>query len=118
MNIIFAGPEVEELREKYTVLELDTFTMPPDGHRATAYALIENISIDQIHRTSEFTDLHHNLMQNYKRQNWKYCEDAIEHLLPFWNGELRTFYEALSTRISVLKTQELGPEWDGTLKKS
>lgn len=117
MNIIFAGPEVEELRKKYTVLELDTFSMPPDGQHATAYAIVDSIPINEIHRVAEFMDLHHNLMQNYRQRNWKYCEDAMEHLMPCWNGELRSFYETLSIRISILKTQELSPDWDGSLKK-
>lgn len=118
MNIMFGGPEIDELRDKYTVLELDTFQLPPDGRLAIAYAVIENIPITEIHRTEEFRDLHHNLMQNYKKRNWKYCEDAIEHLVSAWNGELRTFYETLSQRISILKTQSLSDAWDGSIVKS
>lgn len=118
MNIIFAGTELDELRDKYTVLELDTFQLPPDGHRATAYALVDNIPINEMVRLEEFIDLHHNLMKNYRQRNWQYCEDAIEHLMSFWNGELRTFYETLFSRIAVLKTQNLGADWDGSIIKS
>lgn len=118
MNIIFGGSDLDELRSKYTVLELDTFRLPPDNQSVTAYAVIETIPINEIHRTTEFTDLHHNLMQEYKNRNWKYCEDAIEYLITAWSGELRTFYEVLSARISMLKDQDLGPEWDGTIIKS
>lgn len=118
MNIIFAGPEVDSLREKYTVLELDTFRFPPDDRRETAYALVDNVPINEIHRLQEFSDLHHNLMQNYKKRNWKYCEDAIEHLLPFWNGELQSFYEVMFQRVQDLKSQDLNPDWDGSIVKN
>lgn len=118
MNIIFAGPEVEELRKKYTVLELDTFRMPPDGQCITAYALLENVPINEMHRIAEFADLHRNLIQEYKKRNWRYCEDAIEHLLPCWNGELKSFYEILHQRILLLKTQTLGDDWQGYVDRT
>lgn len=118
MNILFSGPEIEELRTKYTVLELDTFCLPPNGRKATAYAVIDSIPIMEMHRTAEFVDLHQTLMQEYKNRNWKYCEDAIEHLITAWNGEMRSFYETLFSRIEILKTQELGPNWDGTIIKN
>lgn len=118
MNIIFAGEELDSLRDKYTVLELDTFRLPPDGHLATAYAVLENIPITEVHRIQEFSDLHHNLMKEYRKRNWKYCEDAIEHLVIAWNGELRSFYETLYQRISLLKTQTLDDQWNGSVDKS
>lgn len=118
MNIMFGGPEIDELRTKYTVLELDTFKFPPNGKTATAYAIVENIPLSEIHRIGEFSDLHHNFMQEYKKRNWKYCEDALEHLVLAWNGELRSFYETVQQRIAVLKTQTLGQDWDGTISRS
>lgn len=117
MNIVFAGAELEELRTKYTVLELDTFKFLPSGHLATSYALIDSVPINEIHRISEFSDLHHNLMQNFKKRNWKYCEDAIEHLISAWNGELQSFYENLLERINTLKTNVPDDGWDGSLVK-
>jgi hypothetical protein len=34
-----------------------------------------------------------------------------------WGGELDTFYEELSKRISLLKTQNLDESWTGIIKK-
>ena len=43
MNIIFGDNVAELAREKYTVLELDTFLV--DGQTATAYAIVEKIPL-------------------------------------------------------------------------
>lgn len=117
MNIIFIDDDLESLQKKYTILELDTFLISPKNEKRTAYALIDNIPITEIHRTQEFVDLHKNLMQNYRKKNWRYCEDAIEHLINAWNGDLRTFYESLSERIGLLKSQDLGTDWDGSISR-
>jgi hypothetical protein len=57
------------------------------------------------------------MMRNYKLKNWKYCEDAIEHLLGRWKGDLDSFYNEIANRLKTLKEQEPGTEWDGTIIK-
>ena len=67
---------------------------------------------------NHFHDLHTNLMVEYRKRNWKYCEDAMEHLQGKWNGDLDTFYTELSARIQRLKTESLPDHWSGTVLKS
>ena len=80
MNIIFGDNVAELAREKYTVLELDTFLIDGQDQSATAYAIVEKIPLLEMTTLPQFQDLHRNLMQEYQKRNWKYCEDAIGHL--------------------------------------
>jgi hypothetical protein len=118
MNIILGRENVEHAQEKYTVLELDTLLINGAADPVTAYCLIEQIPIDQISNIDQFCDLHNNLMANYRKRNWKYCEDAIEHLRGKWGGELDSFYTEMSQRISQLRQQVLDDDWHGIIDKT
>jgi len=118
MNIIFGDNVAESAREKYTVLELDTFRISGQDQTATAYAILEQIPLEEMGVLAELVDLHKNLMREYNKRNWKYCEDAIDHLIGKWNGELDTFYSELLDRIQTLKTQSLDDSWSGIIVRS
>jgi len=118
MNIILGRENIEQAQEKYTVLELDTLLINGAADPVTAYCLIEQVPIDQIAGIDRFRDLHNNLMKNYRLRNWKFCEDAIEHLRGQWGGELDSFYTEMSQRISQLRQQVLDANWNGSITKS
>jgi hypothetical protein len=118
MNIIFGDNVAELAREKYTVLELDTLVMSGTDQTATAYALVEKIPLQEMVTLDRYRDLHHNLLKEYRKRNWKYCEDAIGHLQGRWNTELDTFYSDLHDRVQGLKTQSLPDDWSGIIVKS
>jgi hypothetical protein len=118
MNIILGRENIEQAQEKYTVLELDTLLIDGSADPVIAYCLIEQVPIDQIAGIDQFRDLHNNLMKNYRLQNWKFCEDAIEHLRGKWGGELDSFYMEMSLRISRLRQEILDDSWTGTIMKS
>lgn len=116
MNIIFKE-NAQAIQEKYTVLDLDTFLMP-DGSTHTACCVIENIPIMELSQTSGLKQLHADLIQNYGQKNWAYCEQAIEHLMGKWGGEIDTFYLDLKTRIGRLKTLDLDDSWSPVIPKT
>ena len=118
MNIIFGDNVADQAREKYTVLELDTFVFEQKAITATAYAIIERVPLMEIVNIESFKQLHANLMAEYRKRNWKYCEDAIEHLRGKWNGDLDTFYTELYERVQQLKDQSLPDDWTGTILRS
>ena len=118
MNIIFGDNVAELAREKYTVLELDTFMIDGQKQLATAYAIVEKIPLQEMSTVDQFRDLHENLMKEYRKRNWKYCEDAIVHLNGRWNNELDTFYSELTERVQALKSQSLDDAWTGFIVKS
>jgi hypothetical protein len=117
MNIILGQELLKDIDSRYLVLELDTFESDASPEPVTAYALIDELSLQDMLRIGEFVDLHRNLIKNYRLRNWKYCEDAIEHLMPQWNGGLVSFYQTLLHRVGQLKDQVLPEDWTGNLKK-
>lgn len=115
MKVVFGKQVVESLDNRMTFLELDTFFQPGLQEPITAYAVLENTSIPvmeipQLEKTSE---LHNTMMLEYRRRNWTYCEQALEHLQGKWGGELDSFYATLSDRISELKNAKLSDDWNG-----
>ena len=117
MNIIFGADLAQQAEDKYTVLELDTFVMQPNSQRTTAYCLVEMVPLQEMPGLASMQALHQNLMTEYRKRNWKYCEDAIEHLQGKWRTELDTFYIDLHQRIQQHKTVELDADWDGAIVK-
>lgn len=109
MNIIFKT-NLGDVDQKYTVLDLDTFSLP-DGSVHTACCIIENIPITELPATENLKKLHANLIENYARRDWNYCEQAIEQLMGKWGGEMDSFYVELLTRIEKLKELNLDDSW-------
>jgi hypothetical protein len=115
MNIIFKT-NTPNIDEKYTILDLDTFSLP-DGSLHTACCVVENIPVAELPITKQLTELHTNLIHNYSQRNWNYCEQAIEQLVGKWGGDLDSFYQELLTRIKQLKTQDLDNTWTPVIAK-
>jgi hypothetical protein len=118
MNIIFGTEMAEQAQDRYTVLELDTFNLVPTDRVVTAYCLVETVPITEMPAVESLKDLHSNLMTEYKKKNWRYCEDAIAHLTGKWGGDLNSFYTELYQRIQNLKQEDLPEDWTGRLDRT
>lgn len=118
MNIIFGTEMAKQAQDRYTVLELDTFNLLPTSEVVTAYCVVETISIEEMPAVESLKELHSNLMAEYRKRNWRYCEDAIAHLTGKWQGELNSFYIELTRRIQDLKQQDLPSDWTGRMDKT
>lgn len=121
MKIIFGNREdMDQLASSYTVLELDSLRYPGSPEPQTAWCIIsmDDLTLQDLPVMAQFRDLHNNMMKNYRQRNWKYCEDAIEHLTGKWRGELDSFYAEIAGRIARFKEQDPGPDWDGVYDKN
>ena len=118
MNIILGKENIEELQDKHVILELDSFYLHGADDPVTAYGVVEKVPIEQISAADQFRDLHNNMMKNYRLRNWKYVEDALEHLVGKWCGEYDTFYNEMSKRVKILSEQSLAKDWNGIIDKT
>ena len=57
-------------------------------------------------------------MVNYRKKEWKFCNDALDHLIGSWNGEIDSFYEEIRGRIAKYIEQDPGTDWDATIEKT
>jgi hypothetical protein len=115
MHIIFG--KHPELDEKYTVLELDTIRIGTVGPDRTAFCVVENIPLEEMPVVETLRELHTELMERYRNQNWNRCEALIGQLKGKWGGEMDSFYVELAVRIAKLKTETLDPNWSGIIEK-
>jgi hypothetical protein len=115
MNIIF-GDSREALPDNYTILELDQFRIGESGQVVTAYCLLENIPLGDFPTLDAYIKVHHDLITEYRKQNWEYCLNATKGLTGYWNGELDTFYSDLQERVKQYSSMS-DPNWSWIIKK-
>lgn len=107
---------IEQLRSKYLLLELDTLDIPGEGP-VTSYAVIssENITLEEVQVLHKLEELHTALMKNYRKKDWNFCRQAIEHLRGKFKGEIDSFYDELEKRINELAEIDLPESWTGNV---
>ena len=117
MNIIFGTEQAEKLRERFTVLELDTFTFGNHGPNVTAYCVMEGIPMDKLPLIESWQRLHEALIKNYQQRNWAYCQTLIEQLTDAWNSEMNSFYDEIQVRLDRLILENPGEEWTPVIER-
>ena len=117
MNIIFGKERAEQLGDRFTVLELDTFVFVNQGIRLTAYCVVESVPLDRLPLVESWQNLHAALIKNYQQKNWKYCCTLINQLQGAWNSEMDSFYNELAERIDQLITTDPGNSWTWEIQR-
>jgi hypothetical protein len=120
MLVVFGKENADKLRDRMTLLELDTFMQPGLTDPVTAYAIIEieDIPLPEIPQLENMTTLHNTMWVEYRARRFNFCEQAIEHLRGKWKGTLDSFYDEFSSRIKLLKESPLPENWSGVIYKS
>ena len=117
MHIILGEQATKSLEEKYIILELDSFYIADKDSAVPAFCLVENVPLHELPEVDQFRDLHTQMMRNYRLGNWKFCEDALEHLQGRWNGEVDSFYQQFAQRVSDLRKQKVDmTDWDPSIR--
>lgn len=116
MNIIFDHKLIDSLKQRHVVLELDSFRI--EQKVVKSWCVVDKIKINEIDTIEHYEKLHNELIQSYRRQDWKICVDAIALLKGRWGGELDSFYVEILARIQQLKTADLPSDWMGIVDKS
>jgi hypothetical protein len=101
MDIIFGRENAEKLREKYTVLDLET--VEKDGVSLEVFCLIsaDKIGLTDLPQLGAWVKLHNDFLNGYHTQQYDYCRQCIEHLTGKFGGEVDTFYEEILKRIDT-----------------
>jgi hypothetical protein len=120
MLVVFGKETAEKLRDRMTVLELDTFMQDGLTDPVTAYAVIEveDIPLQELPQLENMTLLHNTMWTEYRARRFNFCEHAMEHLRGKWKGTLDSFYEEFGTRINNLKESQLDENWSGVIYKA
>ena len=118
MNIIFGRENAISLGEKYTLLELDTFKIGAEDQLITVFCAVENIPLLDMPKVESMKALHENLLINYRKKDWNYCTQALEHLEGFWGHDLDTFYSSIKARIADYSEHDPDLGWDGTIDRT
>jgi hypothetical protein len=101
MQLIFGRDNAKMLREKYTVLDLET--IEKDGQQIEVFCLIpaDKISINDLPQLEQWVKLHNDFLHGYATEQYEYCKQCIEHLMGKFGGELDSFYEVILDRIKL-----------------
>jgi hypothetical protein len=112
MNIIF-GSNIDLIPDSFTVLELDTFATDQAG--ATAWAVLDQVSLQDLATLESHKNLHQIMWDQYRARDWGQCLNTVEQLLGKWSGQLDSFYLTMQQRLHRLASDPPGDEWDGTV---
>jgi hypothetical protein len=116
MQIVFGEQTANELREKYTVLELESVTTPTGILNPYCVIPVEQIALQMANLEQDIA-LHNQFIGAIKSNDTKLCMDLLEHLLGKFGGEVDTFYEIVAQRCKetgsttlVLPVTQITPE--------
>jgi hypothetical protein len=111
MNIIFDSKVAEQLKDKYTVLELDTIMQPGLANPVTIHAIIDQVDLTNITQLPGLKSKHEEMVNAYKSGDWSNAIILAESLKGIWQGELDDFYQEVIdfSRESAI----LNKQWDG-----
>jgi hypothetical protein len=105
MDIIFGRANAEKLREKYTVLDLET--VEKEGHSIEVFCLIpaDKIALGDLPQLEQWVNLHNDFLQGYHTNQYDFCRQCITYLTGKFGGEVDTFYEEILRRIDLAESE-------------
>ena len=106
MNIIFSRQVAEELKQKYTVLELETFEV--EGKILETFCVVspESIGVQDLPVLDKQIELHEQFVLHLKKKDYAFCRTAAEHLVGKFGGELDSFYTTVLERDELEKSKK------------
>jgi hypothetical protein len=104
MQVIFSRQIAEELRDRYTILELETFTVQDTVLETFCVVSGEKMNLADLPHLADHIRMHEELIEQLKQKNFQFCIDAIEHLMGKFGGELDSFYEIVLERCNKTVT--------------
>jgi hypothetical protein len=109
MNIIFGRENADILKDRYLVLDLETLILTNTETNQTSeietYCVVptEAIPLGDIHLIDSWAKLHQDFVNGYKKQEFDYCLQCLEHLKGKFQCYLDSYYSAMEERILIEK---------------
>jgi hypothetical protein len=117
MHIIFGNEQAEQLKDKYTVLELDTFQIGQDGPIVVAYCAVETVPFGELFDLENLISKHNQLVESYRQQQWENCVTLVDEVMGKWGGTVDTFYQDLRSRADMYKKTPPDTTWTPVILK-
>ena len=114
MNIVFGRENLTGIDSKNTILTVDAFDIKGNIVECFCLLSIEDMPLQELPTIDKSIELHETMVNEYRKQNWDYCKEAISGLNGKFNGVLDEFYSSILERIS----QPAGDDWHWAIKKS
>lgn len=100
MEIIFGRENAENLRQRYTVLDLET-VIAENGQPLEVFCLIpaDKLNLQDLPKLSEWVNLHNLMLTYYHTKENDKCLATIKELMGAFNGEVDSFYDEIARRL-------------------
>jgi len=98
MQIIFHRHIAEELRKRYTVLDLEEFDV--EGQKVEAFCVIpaEKIGLGEMCSLEQNMKNHADFVAHARAKNYEACCALVDDLYGKFGGELDSFYNEIISR--------------------
>lgn len=103
MQIVFNREVAEQLRARYTVLDLEAFDV--DGKVLEAFCVVpaEKLAFMDLTNLQEQKDNHELFVQSLRTKDWQQVIAMQDKVTGAFGGELDTFYSEIMSRASISK---------------
>lgn len=101
MQIIWNKEAAQSLRDRHTVLELETFVVGDQSVTAYCVVPVEHV-FAEIAQLENIKALHESFIAAFNNKNYQLCQDLAPELIGSLGGELDTFYTTVLDKINSL----------------
>ena len=102
MQIVFKKEVADRLRDRYTVLELETFQVGDQEVEAFCVLPVEKLVFSDLTALGADTQLHQQFIDAVARQDYVTCCNMYLTMLGKFGGELDSFYTAINDRATSI----------------
>jgi hypothetical protein len=111
MNFVHDERVIQEIKGRYTVLELDTVLQPGMSRPITLHGVLGLTSLGDLVGMETAVEDHAACVRAYKTNDWSTAKALATKLHGRWQGELDEFYQHVID--FSLESATLGRTWDG-----
>ena len=104
MKIIFDQSAAEKLKDRHTLLELDTVEI--QGRKKTVYCLIDDFEFKDLSQLTILQQLHQEFQTAYKQRDFTNCQKLLNQLILLDFKDMNSYYEIMKDRVEKILNKE------------